>query len=84
MAGVARAVLNLRSEDVLSIIMHDTRPLGRAEVSVVVTRRRDPAIHRGIVRDRPSLKGASTMAAKKKAAKKKVAKKPAKKAAKKK
>jgi hypothetical protein len=50
----------------------------------VVTRRKDPAIHRGIARDRPSFQGDSTMAAKKKAAKKKVAKKPAKKAAKKK
>jgi hypothetical protein len=49
-----------------------------------VTRRKNPAILRGIARERPSLKGASTMAAKKKAAKKKVAKKPAKKAAKKK
>jgi len=57
---------------------------GRARISVVVTRRRNPAIHRGIARERPSLIGARTMAAKKKAAKKKAAKKPAKKAAKKK
>mgnify|MGYP001596300946 CR=1 FL=1 len=50
----------------------------------MVTRRSNPAIHRGIARDRPSFPGASTMAAKKKAAKKATKKKATKKAAKKK